>query len=100
MSAGQRLSSEAGYSLVEMLIASAIMITVTGAIFGLLNPAQGTAQAQPEQSDLQQRMRIGSDVLFKEMLMAGAGPYFGSRTGSLINFFAPILPLFRSRSIS
>jgi hypothetical protein len=92
MSAGQRLSSEAGYSLVEMLIASAIMITVTGAIFGLLNPAQGTAQAQPEQSDLQQRMRIGSDVLFKEMLMAGAGPYFGSRTGSLINFFAPIVP--------
>ena len=68
------------------------MITVTGAIFGLLNPAQGTAQAQPEQSDLQQRMRIGSDVLFKELLMAGAGPYLGSRTGSLINFFAPIVP--------
>ena len=88
----QRWSSEAGYSLVEMLVASAIMLTVTGAIFGLLNPSRGTADAQPEQSDLQQRMRIGSDVLFKELIMAGAGPYFGSRTGSLLNFFAPLLP--------
>ena len=92
MSARQRLSSEAGYSLVEMLIASAIMLTVTGAIFGLMNPAEGTAQAQPEQSDLQQRMRIGADTLFKEMLMAAAGPYFGSRTGSLVNFFPPLVP--------
>jgi len=92
VSARHRLSSEAGYSLVEMLVSTAIMITVTGAIFGLINPAQGTSQAQPEQSDLQQRMRIGADTLFKELLMAGAGPYFGNRTGSLVNFFAPIVP--------
>ena len=92
MSTRRRLSSEAGYSLIELMISSAIMLTVTGAIFGLLNPAQGTAQAQPEQSDLQQRMRIGSDTLFKELLMAGAGPYFGARTGSLVNYFAPIVP--------
>jgi hypothetical protein len=68
------------------------MLTVTGAIFGLLTPAQGTSEAQPEQADLQQRMRVGSDTLFKELLMSGAGPYFGGRTGSLLNFFAPILP--------
>lgn len=92
MSTRRRLSSEAGYSLIEMLVSSAIMLTVTGAIFGLLNPAQGTSQAQPEQSDLQQRMRVGSDVIFKELMMAGAGPYFGSRTGSLVNYFAPIVP--------
>ena len=85
-------SSEAGFSLVELLISTAIMVTVTGAIFSLVNPSQGTAQTQPEQSDLQQRMRIGSDTLFKELMMSGAGPYFGSRTGSLVNFFAPIVP--------
>jgi hypothetical protein len=92
VSARRRLSSDAGYSLVELLVSSAIMLTVTGAIFSLLTPSQGTAQAQPEQSDLQQRMRIGADVLTKELVMAGAGPYFGSRTGSLVNFFAPIVP--------
>src|SRR5687768_10346230 len=75
-----------------MLVSSAIMLVITGAIFGLVSPSQGTGQAQPEQSDLQQRMRIGGDILFKELIMAGAGPYFGDRTGSLLNFFAPVMP--------
>jgi hypothetical protein len=87
-----RRSREAGYTLVELLISAAIMITVTGAIFSLMNPAQGSAQVQPEIADLQQRMRVGSETLFKELVMAGAGPYQGATTGSLINFFAPILP--------
>jgi hypothetical protein len=84
--------SEAGYSLIELLVASAVMLVVTGAIFGLMNPAQGMSQATPEVSDLQQRMRVGSDTLFREMVMAGAGTYQGPVTGSLINYFAPILP--------
>ena len=92
MSTRQRLSSQAGYSLVELLVSTAIMMVVTGAIFGLVNPSQGAARAQPEVSDLQQRMRVGSDTLFKELMMAGAGPYFGARTGSLTQFFAPIMP--------
>src|SRR6476661_2425478 len=84
--------SESGYSLIELLISTAIMITVTGAIFTLMNPAQGNAQTQPEVADMQQRMRVGNETLFKELMMAGAGPYQGSITGSLVNFFAPILP--------
>jgi hypothetical protein len=86
------LRCEAGYSLVEMLVSSAIMLTVTGSIFGLMNPAHGSSQAQTEVAEMQQQMRIGSDVLFKELVMAGAGIYQGASTGSLINFFAPILP--------
>jgi Prokaryotic N-terminal methylation motif len=92
MSPRQRLSSERGFSLLELLVSTAIMMVVTGAIFSMVNPSHGTAQAQPEVSDIQQRMRIGSDTLFKELMMAGAGPYFGDRTGSLLNFFAPVLP--------
>ena len=88
----RRLASAAGYSLVELLVSAAILLTVTGSIFALVAPAQGTSQAQPEVADLQQRMRLGSDTLFTEVMMAGAGPYQGEVTGSLINFFAPILP--------
>lgn len=88
----RRLESESGYSLVELLISSAIMLVVTGAIFGLLSPSQGTAATQPEVSDVQQRSRVASEVLFKELVMAGAGVYQGPITGSLINFFAPIIP--------
>jgi hypothetical protein len=92
MTPRQRLSSERGFSLLELMVSTAIMMVVTGAIFSMVNPSNGTARSQPEVSDLQQRMRVGSDVLFKELMMAGAGPYFGARTGSLLNFFAPILP--------
>ena len=92
MSPRQRLSSERGFSMLELLVSTAIMMVVTGAIFAMVNPSQGTAKAQPEVSDIQQRMRVGSDTLFKELMMAGAGPYFGARTGSLLNFFAPIMP--------
>ena len=92
MSLRQRLSSERGFSLLELLVSTAIMMVVTGTIFSMVNPSQGTAQSQPEVSDLQQRMRIGSDTLFKELMMSGAGPYFGDRTGSLLQFFAPLVP--------
>lgn len=87
-----RAAGESGYTLVELLISTAIMVTVTGAIFGLMNPAQGSAQTQPEVADMQQRMRIGNETLFKELMMAGAGPYQGAVTGSLVNFFAPVVP--------
>jgi type II secretory pathway pseudopilin PulG len=92
MSMFTRLRSERGYSLVEMLVSTGIMIAVTGAIFSLMNPAQGSAVAQPEVADQQQRLRVAQETLFKELVMVGAGPYQGSTTGSLINFFAPILP--------
>ena len=87
-----RRASESGYTLVELLVSTAIMITVTGAIFSLMNPAQGNAQTQPEVADMQQRMRIGNETIFKELVMSGAGPYQGPVTGALVNFFAPILP--------
>ncbi len=85
-------AGESGYSLIELLVSTAIMITVTGAIFSLMNPAQGSAQTQPEVADMQQRMRVGNETIFKELVMAGAGPYQGSVSGSLVNFFAPVIP--------
>jgi hypothetical protein len=92
VSVRSRLASESGYSLIELLISAAIMLTVTGAIFALVNPAQGTSQVQPEVADVQQRMRVGMDALFKELTMVGAGVYQGPVTGSLVNYFAPIVP--------
>jgi hypothetical protein len=86
------VTGEGGYTLIELLISTAIMLTVTGVIFSLMNPAQGSAQTQPEVADMQQRMRVGNDTLFKELVMAGAGPYQGPVTGSLVNFFAPVIP--------
>ena len=87
-----RRASKAGFTLVEMMIATMIMMTVTAAVFTMMNPAQGTYQAQPEVSDMQQRMRVGVDVLTKDIVMAGAGVYMGASSGNLTNYFAPLMP--------
>jgi hypothetical protein len=88
----RRFKSEAGFTLVEMLISAAIMLTVTAGVFTLMNPSEGIYKAQPEASDMQQRMRIGVDTLSKDLVMAGAGTYVGAVAGALYNYFAPVMP--------
>ena len=83
---------DAGFTIIEMLVSSLIMLVVTGAVFTLMNPAQGTFKAQPEVSDLQQRLRIGVDTLQKDLVMAGAGTYNGQSAGALSYFIAPVMP--------
>lgn len=74
-----------GFSLVEMLVSVGIMLAVTAGIFTVVNPARGTFQAQPELADMQQRLRVIADSLFKDLVGAGAD----------IHFFAPVLPMRR-----
>ena len=83
---------EAGFSLVESLVALVLMVIVTGAVFGLVNPSMTSSQTQPEAMDMQQRARIGTDLLFRDFFMAGAGIYMGPSAGALSNYFAPIIP--------
>lgn len=86
------LRREGGFTLTEMMVAAAIMLTVTGAVFQLMNPAQGIFKAQPEVADMQQRLRVAVETLRGDLVMAGAGSYAGASPGSLYNFFAPVLP--------
>ena len=85
-------AGNAGFSLIEMLVATAVLLLVTGGVFSLLDPAHGTFQAQPEVSDMQQRLRVAADMVQKDFVMAGAGTYSGSMVGTLDNYFAPVLP--------
>jgi Tfp pilus assembly protein PilW len=87
------LASEGGFTLVELAVSMFIMLVVTGAVFGLVDPAQGIYRAQPEVSDMQQRLRVSANTLQQDLMMAGAGTYLGGSGGSLLNFFAPIQPL-------
>jgi len=87
-----RSGSDAGFTLVESLIATVLMLIVTGAIFSYVSPGVTTTRAQPEAMDMQQRARIGADMLFRDLFMAGAGVYAGPQTGALTNFFAPVIP--------
>jgi hypothetical protein len=93
------VAREEGFSLLEMTIAIGLMLVVTAGVFSLLDPAHGAFSTQPEMSDMQQRLRVASDSLFRDLLMAGAGAYQGSMSGPLVDFFAPVMP-FRNGSNS
>jgi type II secretory pathway pseudopilin PulG len=89
--------NESGFTIVELLVACGIMLGITGAIFALVDPAKGTYRAQPEVSDMQQRLRVGNSFMKDDLIMAGAGSQATSgpqsTKGSLLNFFAPVQPV-------
>lgn len=97
MKVGPRHScrSATGFTVVEMVISVGIMTAIMGAVFALLNPAQGTFQAQPEISDMQQRLRVAIDAMHNDLLVAGAGPYSGSLVRPLGSYVAAVLPFRR-----
>ena len=88
----RRTRAEAGFTLVEMLIAMAVMLIILGGVFQAFNPSLGSYQTQPEAADMQQRLRVGTDRLYNGIIVAGAGIYSGAAVGNLGNFFAPVLP--------
>lgn len=83
---------DAGFTLVEMLIAMAVMLLILGGVFQAFNPAQGSFRTQPEVADMQQRLRVGNERLYNGLVVAGAGIYSGQAVGTLGQFFAPVLP--------
>jgi prepilin-type N-terminal cleavage/methylation domain-containing protein len=87
-----RLRRADGFTVLELLVSVAIMLVVAGAAFELASPANGVFSAQPEVSDMQQRLRVSADALHRDLVMAGAGTYSGAIAGTLLNFFAPVLP--------
>jgi type II secretory pathway pseudopilin PulG len=62
-----------GFTLVELLISTAVMMVVMGVTFALINPAHGMFAAQPEAVDMQQRLRVCIDALTRDLRNAGAG---------------------------
>jgi hypothetical protein len=93
----RRYSREQGFSLLEMTIAMGLMLVVTASIFALVNPGQGNFVAEPEVADLQQRTRVATDTLMKDLVMAGAGSYSGQNPMALSFFFAPVMPYRQGR---
>ncbi len=70
-------SKEAGFSLIELMVAITITVIITGAMFGLLTGGQTAFKREPERTDLQQNLRIGMNIVMEDVAMAGMGldPY-------------------------
>ena len=85
-------AGQAGFSVLEMMVSIGIMVTVTGAIFQMVASGQSGFRTQPEVADVHQRLWIAADMIYKDLLSAGAGPYVGANPGPLSNFLPAIRP--------
>ena len=81
-----------GFTLVELLIAMAVMVTFSGALMSLILAGQTLARVQPEAADVQQRARIALQTLGADLARAGAGLDRGAQAGPLVRYFPPIGP--------
>ena len=86
------LRADAGFSLVELAVALVLALAVAGAALAIMAPASTTGRTEPEVVDLQQRARVGQDLLTRDLYMAGAGIDLGPATGPLQRFLPPIVP--------
>jgi type II secretory pathway pseudopilin PulG len=64
--------AERGFSIVELVVAVAIMLTVTVGVFDLLERARRQFDAEPAIADRQQRIRVAVDALFRDLTVASA----------------------------
>lgn len=70
--------SQRGFSLVELLVAMVITLIVSGAIYGLLSSGQSAFRREPALVDRQQNIRIGMDLIARDVQNAGAGMTAGT----------------------
>lgn len=65
--------AQGGFSLIELTVAMAITLIVSGAIFGLLAGGQNAFRREPEKADRQQNIRVAMDVILRDIANAGSG---------------------------
>jgi prepilin-type N-terminal cleavage/methylation domain-containing protein len=66
-----KVTSDQGFSLVEVLVALVITLIVMSAVFGLLVRGQRGFQREPEIADMNQNTRFGLDMISRDLAMAG-----------------------------
>lgn len=62
-----------GFSFIELVVSMAIMLAITGSMFELVQAARHAFEVDLERAEMQQRMRVSMDAVFRDLVMAGAG---------------------------
>ncbi|MBX7184979.1 MAG: prepilin-type N-terminal cleavage/methylation domain-containing protein [Vicinamibacteria bacterium] len=65
--------SQAGFSLLELMVALGVTLIITGAMYGLIASSQGAFRREPALVDRQQQIRIAMGRIEEDVLNAGLG---------------------------
>ena len=65
---------QAGFSLLELMVAMVVTLIVTGAIYGLLAGGQSAFRREPQLSERQQNTRLAMSLLEQDIGAGGSGP--------------------------
>jgi type II secretory pathway pseudopilin PulG len=65
---------QAGFSLLETLVATSIVLLLTGSLLIIAGPTQTGFRTQPAANDVQGRVRAAVQSLEQDLLEAGSGP--------------------------
>lgn len=80
---------EAGFSIIEVLVAAAVLMALSASAVGLARTAQSASAAVGDMSDIQQRYRVAADAIQHDLSLAGAGT---DGVGPLIRFLPALRP--------
>jgi len=67
------LQPQAGFSLLELMVALGVTLVITGAMYGLIASSQGSFRREPALIDRQQQIRIAMTRIEEDVLNAGLG---------------------------
>src|ERR1700734_4254428 len=67
------MKRQRGFSLIEVLVAISILVTVVGLSIGALLQAQSTAKMVSSEANTQENLRAGMHFLVRDLAQAGEG---------------------------
>jgi prepilin-type N-terminal cleavage/methylation domain-containing protein len=68
-----RLTNQQGFSIIELIIATAVMLIITAAVLSLVRSAISVATATYELTDAEENLRIAQEYINRDLMNAGDG---------------------------
>lgn len=87
-----RPARDAGFTLAELLMASAVMIVIAGAALALVAPLRALFDSASGSADVSQRLRVGAATLTSDLAKAGSGLVVLDEHGGFGSLLPALLP--------